>query len=175
MADGLIPGSCAQDACTGAGEGRSPDAGGGPEPIAWAEPVVWAVVTGEPLDLRAHERAVRGDAFGAIVSFAGVVRDHDGGHAVRELEYVGHPSAGRVLREVADTVVEQHPGVTVAVSHRLGLLAIGDLALAVAVAAAHRAEAFTVAALLVDEIKRALPIWKRQVFADGSHEWVACP
>jgi molybdopterin synthase catalytic subunit len=111
-----------------------------------------------------------------VVSFSGAVRDHDGGRAVRALEYSGHPSAGDVITRVAAQVLAAHPKVlALAVSHRIGPLAIGDAALACAVSAAHRAEAFVACAALVDEVKLQLPIWKRQEFADGSEEWVNCP
>jgi molybdopterin synthase catalytic subunit len=133
-------------------------------------------VTETPLDLAAHERAVARPDAGAVVSFAGVVRDHDHGRPVTLLEYEAHPSAEAVLKEVAAEVAEQHPAVrAIAVSHRVGVLQIGDVALAAAVATAHRAEAFTACARLVDEVKARLPVWKRQVFADGSEEWVNCP
>jgi molybdopterin synthase catalytic subunit len=114
-------------------------------------------------------------AAGAVVSFAGVVRDHDGGRGVTELEYVGHPSAQDVLVGLAAEFAARPELRAVAVSHRIGMLGIGDVALACAVSAAHRGEAFAACAELVDEVKRRLPIWKRQVFADGEEEWVACP
>ncbi|WP_433611928.1 molybdenum cofactor biosynthesis protein MoaE [Dactylosporangium sp. CA-139114] len=132
-------------------------------------------VTTEPLDVQAHERAVADRAAGAVVSFAGVVRDHDGGRGVVELEYEGHPSAGDVLAEVAAEIAADPAVRALAVSHRVGRLEIGDVALAAAVATAHRAEAFVLCARLVDEVKARLPIWKRQVFTDGEEEWVNCP
>jgi molybdopterin synthase catalytic subunit len=132
-------------------------------------------VTDEPLDLAAHERAVADVRAGAVVSFQGVVRDHDHGRAVTSLEYEGHPSAAAVLREVADEIAADPAVHAVAVSHRIGALAIGDVALAAAVSTAHRAAAFAACARLVDEVKARLPIWKRQVFADGTEEWVNCP
>jgi molybdopterin synthase catalytic subunit len=134
-----------------------------------------ARVVDEPLSVAEHEAAVADEAAGAVVSFAGVVRDHDGGRSVTELEYVGHPSAPDVIAELAEEFAAR-PGVqAVAVSHRIGLLGIGDVALACAVSAAHRGAAFTACAELVDEVKKRLPIWKRQVFTDGEEEWVACP
>ncbi len=134
-----------------------------------------ARVVDEPLSVAEHEDAVSDEAAGAVVSFAGVVRDHDGGRSVTELEYVGHPSATEVIVELAEEFAAR-PGVqAVAVSHRIGLLGIGDVALACAVSAAHRGAAFTACAELVDEVKKRLPIWKRQVFTDGAEEWVACP
>jgi molybdopterin synthase catalytic subunit len=134
-----------------------------------------ARVVDEPLSVAEHEDAVADKAAGAVVSFAGVVRDHDGGRSVTELEYVGHPTASDVLTEIAAEFAAR-PGLhAVAVSHRVGMLGIGDVALACAVSAAHRGEAFTACAELVDEVKQRLPIWKRQVFTDGKEEWVACP
>jgi molybdopterin synthase catalytic subunit len=128
-----------------------------------------------PIDLAAHEAAVSDASAGAVVSFAGVVRDHDHGRRVESLEYVGHPSAAQVLDRVVHEVTARCDVEAVAVSHRVGNLAIGDLAFAVAVSGAHRQEAFAAAAELVDEVKRQLPVWKRQVFDDGSDEWVNCP
>ncbi len=134
-----------------------------------------AEVTDHPLDLTAHEKLVTDRAAGAVVSFAGVVRDHDHGRTVRELEYVGHPSAGDVLAEIAAEFAAMEHVEAIAVSHRTGPLQIGDIALACAVSTAHRAEAFVLCGRLVDEVKRRLPIWKRQVFDDGAEEWVNCP
>ncbi|MGH3679910.1 MAG: molybdenum cofactor biosynthesis protein MoaE [Natronosporangium sp.] len=132
-------------------------------------------VTEVPLDLAAHERAVADPAAGAVVSFAGVVRDHDHGRTVRWLEYEAHPSAEAVLKEVAAAVAADPAVRGIAVSHRVGVLQIGDVALAAAVATAHRAEAFAACARLVDAVKARLPVWKHQVFADGTDEWVNCP
>lgn len=138
--------------------------------------VLRAVVTEDPLDVEEHARLVSCATAGAVVSFAGVVRDHDRGRAVRRLDYSAHPSAGEVIARVAAQLAAAHPAVqALAVSHRLGALAIGDTALACAVSAAHRGEAFTACAALVDEVKLALPVWKRQEFTDGSEEWVNCP
>jgi molybdopterin synthase catalytic subunit len=139
-----------------------------------AGPVIARVVD-EPLSVAEHEEAVADKAAGAVVSFAGVVRDHDGGRSVTELEYVGHPTADEVLAEIAAEFAARPELHAVAVSHRIGMLGIGDVALACAVSAAHRGEAFAACAELVDEVKHRLPIWKRQVFTDGEEEWVACP
>jgi molybdopterin synthase catalytic subunit len=134
-----------------------------------------AQITTEALDVEKHSAACAVRTTGAVVSFAGVVRDHDEGRGVTELEYVAHPSAAERLADVADEIAAL-PGVEhVAVSHRTGVLAIGDVALAAAVSAAHRAEAFAACGRLVDEVKARVPIWKRQRFSDGSEEWVDCP
>jgi molybdenum cofactor synthesis domain-containing protein len=138
--------------------------------------VVRAEISETPVSAAEHAALVNDRTAGAVVTFEGVVRDHDHGRDVTELEYSGHPSAKDVIAEVAAEVAGRHPEVrALAVSHRLGHLAIGDVALACAVAAAHRREAFVVCAELVDEVKAKLPIWKRQVFTDGTDEWVNCP
>ncbi len=129
-------------------------------------------VTDEPLDLMGHVAAVDDPAAGATVSFAGVVRDHDGGRSVTDLEYHEHPTAAALVAEVAADIAGRDGVIAVAVSHRVGMLAVGDVALAAAVSAAHRREAFDACSDLVDEVKRRLPVWKRQVFSDGSDEWV---
>jgi molybdopterin synthase catalytic subunit len=137
--------------------------------------VVLGAVTDRPLDLAAHEAAVADRRSGAVVSFQGVVRDHDHGRSVLLLEYEGHPTAEAVLGEVAAEIAADPDVYAVAVSHRIGPLEIGDVALVAAVSTAHRAAAFAACARLVDEVKARLPIWKRQVFADGTEEWVNCP
>jgi molybdopterin synthase catalytic subunit len=135
----------------------------------------YVAITTEPIDAAAHEAAVADPRGGAVVSFQGIVRNHDHGRAVTRLEYEGHPSATDVLREVAAEVAADPDVYAIAVSHRLGPLAIGEAALVAAVSTAHRAAAFAACARLVDEVKARLPVWKHQVFADGSEEWVNCP
>jgi molybdopterin synthase catalytic subunit len=112
------------------------------------------------------------DADGAVVTFEGVVRDHDGGRGVELLEYEAHPDAAATLHAVAAAVAVDHPGTRIAAVHRVGVLRIGDVALVAAVASAHRAEAFAACAALVDRIKDEVPIWKHQRFTDGTDEWV---
>jgi molybdopterin synthase catalytic subunit len=104
-----------------------------------------------------------------------VVRDSDQAREVVELEYQAHPTAAAVLQEVAAQIAADPDALAVAVSHRVGTLAVGDVALVAAVSSPHRAEAFALCARLVDEVKHRLPVWKRQVFADGTDEWVNCP
>jgi molybdopterin synthase catalytic subunit len=135
--------------------------------------VLRASVGEEPLDVAEHAALVEQAAAGAVVTFAGVVRDHDGGRSVRGLEYSAHPSAHAVVAEVAAGVAGRATGVrAIAVSHRVGKLEIGDVALACAVAADHRREAFETCSELVEEIKKLLPVWKHQSFVDGDDEWV---
>ncbi|GAB2455202.1 molybdenum cofactor biosynthesis protein MoaE [Jatrophihabitans fulvus] len=145
------------------------------ETVTTREVVRLLSVSDRPLDVAAHERAADDDRAGAQVTFAGVVRDHDHGRRVVELEYEGHPSAEQVLREVADEIAADADVLAVAVSHRVGMLAIGDVALVAVVSTAHRGAAFAACQRLVDEAKARLPIWKRQVFTDGTDEWVDCP
>ncbi|MFI9509778.1 molybdenum cofactor biosynthesis protein MoaE [Nocardia sp. NPDC052566] len=133
-----------------------------------------ARISAEALDPAEAEDAVTGPEHGAVVVFTGKVRNHDGGQAVSALEYSAHPDAERFLRRCC-AEISRASGLPVASVHRIGELAIGDLAIVVAVAAPHRAEAFAACAELVDRIKHEVPIWKRQLFADGLSEWVnAC-
>ncbi len=134
--------------------------------------VALAGVSLDVLDLLEHYAAVQDATAGATVGFAGVVRDHDDGRSVAELEYQVHPTAADVVREIATNIAARDGIIAVAVTHRYGLLGIGDVALAAAVSAAHRREAFDACSDLVDEVKKRLPVWKRQVFADGADEWV---
>lgn len=132
---------------------------------------ILARIDGEPLDTSAVERAVSGPANGAVVIFNGVVRDHDGGQAVSAPEYQAHPDAERFLEQCC-AEVSAESGLPVAAVHRVGSLTVGDLALVAAVASPHRAEAFATCAVLVERIKKEVPIWKRQHFASGASEWV---
>lgn len=135
--------------------------------------VVRAALTAEPIGVTDHEHLVAHHAAGAVVTFAGVVRNHDGGRTVTRLEYSAHPMAGQTLAEVAAEIAADRQGVrAIAVSHRVGALCIGDAALVAAVAADHRAAAFETCARLVDLVKERLPVWKHQFFADGTDEWV---
>ena len=131
-----------------------------------------ARVTSSPLDLAEHLAAVADPACGAVVTFVGQVRDHDPDATgrVTGIEYSAHPDAGRILTELADQA--EATGARVAVSHRTGALAVGDLALVACVATAHRAQAYEVSRELVERIKAELPVWKRQSEADGRTSWV---
>ncbi|HNF05911.1 MAG TPA: molybdenum cofactor biosynthesis protein MoaE [Mycobacterium sp.] len=135
--------------------------------------ILRAALTDGPLSLHEHEELVANEAAGAVVGFAGVVRNHDGGREVVRLEYSAHPLAEETLFEVLAEVAGSCTGVrALAASHRIGKLRIGDAALVAAVAADHRGAAFETCARLVDTIKERLPVWKHQFFADGSDEWV---
>lgn len=142
--------------------------------------VLRADVVDSPLDPLVVELSalVRDDACGAVATFTGYVRDHDGGRGVARLHYEAHPDASTVLRAVAERVAGRTAEATgdrvrVAVVHRTGDLVIGDVAVVAAVAAGHRQAAFTAASDLVEELKAEVPIWKEQGFDDGTSEWVA--
>ncbi|WP_324295562.1 molybdenum cofactor biosynthesis protein MoaE [Kocuria rhizophila] len=159
---------------------RVPDAASSPpEPgeagrgRSGAGAVLRAGITEEPLDGELARREVADPGCGAVVGFSGVIRDHDGGRdGVTGLAYSAHPSAAQVMAEVVAGTAREHPGTRVWAEHRIGALAVGDSALEVAVAAAHRTEAFAACSALVDRIKASVPIWKRESFADGQHTWV---
>jgi molybdopterin synthase catalytic subunit len=119
--------------------------------------------------------AVADPAAGGIALFAGAVRDSDHDQAVSGLSYSAHPSAVGELRRVAEVIAEKYPVIGIAAVHRVGDLAIGDLAVVLAVSCPHRAEAFDACRDLIDILKATVPIWKHQRFGDGTAEWVGTP
>jgi molybdopterin synthase catalytic subunit len=131
-------------------------------------------VVDRPLDVGSMEALVADERAGAVVTFSGNVRDHDHGRDVVTLTYEGHPSAEAVLKDVAAEITERFDVISLAVAHRVGALAIGESALVAVVATAHRGQAFEACAALVDLTKEKLPVWKHQVFSDGTDEWVNC-
>ncbi|TNC34000.1 molybdenum cofactor biosynthesis protein MoaE [Mumia zhuanghuii] len=132
-------------------------------------------VRDEPLDITEVYDAVADDGAGAVVLFVGAVRDHDGGKEVDGIGYSAHSRVLPSLTEIATQVVEGTPVRGLAVVHRLGDLDIGELAVVAAVSAPHRPEAFEVCRVLIERLKAEVPIWKHQVFDDGTDEWVGTP
>lgn len=137
-------------------------------------------VRDQPLSLDEVVVAVQGPHHGAVATFTGIVRDHDHGsdgeyRGVVTLGYSAHPSAMDKLQASCARVADAYPEVVVAAVHRTGVLSVGDLAVVLAAAAAHRAEAFAAARALIDDLKSSVPIWKYQNFADGTDEWVGLP
>jgi molybdopterin synthase catalytic subunit len=126
----------------------------------------------EPLSVDEVHSAVADPAAGAIALFVGTVRDHDHGRAVAELSYSAHPSGAEQLRLVAEKVAARFPVRALAAVHRTGDLDIGDLAVVVAAAADHRDEAFKACRALIEDLKATVPVWKKQLFAEGGSEWV---
>jgi len=127
------------------------------------------------LSLDEVRAAVADPAAGGIALFAGAVRDTDQDRGVTGLSYSAHPSAEAELRRVAEVIAEKYPVIGIAAVHRVGDLAIGDLAVVLAVSCAHRAEAFDACRDLIDILKASVPIWKHQRFDDGTAEWVGTP
>lgn len=125
-----------------------------------------------PLSVDEVLAAVSEPAAGGIAIFVGTVRDHDHGRKVVRLSYTAHPTAAAELRRVAEKTAADFGVRALAAVHRTGDLAIGEAAVVAAAACAHRGEAFEACRHLIDTLKREVPIWKQQWFADGSSEWV---
>ena len=128
-----------------------------------------------PLDVAEVVAALDDDGSGGLTLFIGRVRDHDHGLSVHGLEYSAHPTALDALRRVCADVAERYDVHAVAAVHRVGRLEIGDVAVIVASASAHRGTSFDASRELIDTLKAEVPIWKHQHFADGSEEWVGTP
>lgn len=128
-----------------------------------------------PLDIHEVVAALEDDASGGLTLFVGRVRDHDHGQGVVGLDYTAHPSALGRLREVCEKVASDFDVHALAAVHRVGTLAIGDVAVVVATSSAHRGTSFDASRALIDTLKAEVPIWKHQRFSDGSEEWVGSP
>jgi molybdopterin synthase catalytic subunit len=125
-----------------------------------------------PLEDMALEDAVRTDADGAVIVFRGVARRYSRGRDVIHLEYEAYPEmAEKVMAQIGDEVKSRWPVTAVAIVHRTGVLKIGQASVAIAVAAPHRGEAFAAAQYAIDRLKRVVPIWKKEVWSDGS-QWI---
>jgi molybdopterin synthase catalytic subunit len=129
----------------------------------------------EPLAVEEVYSSVVDDRAGAVDLFIGTVRGEDRGREVVGLGYSAHPTAIGRLREVAEQVARTHPVCALSAVHRVGDLKIGDIAVIVVVSSGHRDTAFAACQQLIDTLKATLPIWKHQVFRDGSDEWVGTP
>ncbi len=129
-------------------------------------------ITDQPIDLAPLLAAVQSPERGGVACFLGLVRNHHGGRAVLRLDYsaygpMAEAECGRIVAEA-----ESRWQVAAALRHRTGSLAIGDTAVAVVVASAHRDEAFAACRYLIEEVKRRVPVWKREFYADGAVAWV---
>jgi molybdopterin synthase catalytic subunit len=129
-------------------------------------------ISDQPLDAAEHLAAVEDPSVGAVASFIGTVRDHDPDmpSAVHALDYSAHPDAEATLHNIAVSAMGGDRAV-IAVSHRIGHLLVGEIAVVVAVGTPHRADAFRICRAIIEAIKRELPVWKRQIGADGSAAW----
>jgi molybdopterin synthase catalytic subunit len=128
-----------------------------------------------PLDVAEVVAALDDEAAGGLTLFVGRVRDHDGGRDVDGLDYTAHPTALEKLREVCERVADEYDVHGLAAVHRVGTLAIGDIAVIVATTSSHRGDAFAASRALIDTLKAEVPIWKHQRFEDGTDEWVGTP
>jgi len=143
-------------------------------PVAGGASVISAGVSSEPLSVDAAMKEVGHPGAGAINVFTGVVRDHHEGRRVVRLDYEAHPSLAEVeMRRILEGIVAEWPMVRVAVRHRVGELAVGDLAIVIAVSAPHRAEAFAACRAAIDRIKETVPIWKKEWDREGDSTWIA--
>jgi len=125
-----------------------------------------------PLDPDAVAARVTGADAGGVVTFVGAVRDHARGRSIRHLEYEAYPAMALAeMEKICERAGARWPGVRVAIAHRVGHLEIGDLAVVVVAAAAHRAEAFDACRFAIDTLKETVPIWKKEVATDGEY-WV---
>jgi len=135
-----------------------------------ATPLV--AVTSEPLDADALVACVGAQGEGAVVTFAGLVRDHNQGRQVRFLEYEAYePLAVRALQRIVDEAGEMWPSARVGAHHRIGRLEIGEASIVIASASAHRGDAFAACRYAIERVKQIVPIWKREHF-DGGDVWL---
>jgi molybdopterin synthase catalytic subunit len=131
-----------------------------------------AFLSAAPLELAELVARVAAPERGAVASFLGLVRDHHGGRAVHRLEYSAYaPMAEAECARIVAEAEERWP-VRIVLAHRIGALEIGDAAVAIAAGAAHRDEAFAACRFVIEEVKRRVPIWKKEFYADGAVEWV---
>lgn len=129
-------------------------------------------LTDDPIDGAALVARVMRPSDGASVLFEGVVRDHHEGKAVESITYEAyHPMAEKEIDRIVQSVAAQFAGVAVAVLHRLGFLRVGETSIAIVCTSAHRAEAFAACRMTIDEIKKSVPIWKKERGPSGE-EWV---
>ena len=129
-------------------------------------------VTSEPLDAGALIELVGAQGDGAVVTFAGLVRDHNQGRRVQFLEYEAYePLAVRALQRILDEAKELWPSARVATHHRIGRLEVGEASIVIAAASAHRGDAFAACRYTIERVKQIVPIWKREHF-DGGDVWL---
>jgi molybdopterin synthase catalytic subunit len=126
-----------------------------------------------PIDPSALIREVSAEDRGAIVLFLGTVRNSNEGRAVSGIDYSAYDAmAVAEMNRIAAEATSQFPGVAIALEHRVGTLAIGDVSVAIACAHPHRAAALDANRYVIEELKRRVPIWKREHYLDGTSEWV---
>ena len=139
-------------------------------PVSGGGGMCW--LSDQPLSEEEAVARVKGPRMGGIVTFVGAVRDEARGHSIRHLEYEAYPEmAEREMQKIVDAAAERWPDAKLAIAHRAGHLEIGDLAVVIAAASPHRAEAFEACRFAIDTLKETVPIWKKEVASDGEY-WV---
>ena len=134
-----------------------------------------AFITRKPIDMNALYKRVAFPGAGAILIFAGVVRDNSQGKSVDHLEYEAYPAmAEESMRQIIEEIHARWADVRVALAHRIGKLKIGEASLLIAVAAPHRPEAYAVSRYAIERVKAIVPVWKKEFTLDGEH-WVEGP
>ena len=132
-----------------------------------------ARLTRDPIAVQRLAAEVAADGHGAIALFLGTVRNSNDGRPVGGIEYTAYDRmAVAELERIVDEAASRHPGTAIVVEHRLGVLAVGDISVAIASASAHRAAAIEANRYVIEELKRRVPIWKRERYLDGTLEWV---
>ncbi len=132
-----------------------------------------ATLTRDAIDIAGLLAAVAHDGAGAITLFAGTVRDHNDGRDVIGIEYDAYDAmAAAEMTRIVDEAVGQFPGIRITVVHRLGELGVGEVSVAIACASPHRAAALDACRYVIEQLKKRVPIWKRELYADGTREWV---
>ena len=135
--------------------------------------MIFARVAAEAIDPAEVLARVGSDRDGATVLFLGVVRDHADDRPVSGMRYDAYQEmAGEVLRTIAEEAAERSGTDRVAVVHRFGELAIGEVSVAIAVSSPHRAEAYEASRYVIEQLKERLPVWKKEHYVDGASEWV---
>jgi molybdopterin synthase catalytic subunit len=152
-----------------------PPVSGGVDPAVPSDSWMGPVSIGrEPIDIEALEQAVADPAAGASVTFAGTTRNGNAGRVVLRLEYEAYePMALSEMRKLMREASERFKIVRIAIQHRIGFVAIGETSVAIAVSAAHRAEAFEACRFAIDRLKEVVPVWKKEYF-EGGEVWIGC-
>jgi len=136
--------------------------------------IFWDIIE-KPIDVIFYERKFTNPHCGAVVCFAGKVRDHHQGQSVKKLLYEAHiPMTQKIFEKISTEALMKWDLKTVGLVHRLGILEIGEVAVWVGVESSHRKEAFEGASWIMDQIKKEAPIWKKEFFTDGSCQWGGC-
>src|SRR4051794_2153668 len=129
-------------------------------------------ISADPLDVAAIAAAISTPACGAIATFVGVVRDHNVGRRVLWLDYEAYAPLGRsTFVRIGNEASERWPGIELAIHHRVGRLAIGEISVVVAAASAHRADAFAACRYAIERVKQIAPVWKHEHF-EGGEVWI---